>query len=103
MDDPKTTTVPLKRPVEAHGEKRSSLTLRELDFEAFRRAVDGAKGEAERVGRLIARSAQVPPSTIDRVCLADYIALQDAFAELHPELEAQADLAGKATAAEEVT
>ncbi len=67
--------VPLDTPVQSEGKEISELSLRAdvraRDFFAG----DGAAGDTERVARIAAHLADVPPSTIENLKAADFVRL----------------------------
>lgn len=74
-------TLPLARPVEAHGETVAALTLREPTGKDLRQCglpyrISMETGEATidapAMAKMIAALAAVPPSTVDRLSAEDW-------------------------------
>ncbi|MEW5422654.1 phage tail assembly protein [Amorphus sp. 3PC139-8] len=79
-------TLPLSKPIQAHGEEVKRLTLRELeptDILACGNPIvvlaeEGAfRFDQKVMHRLMARVCGVPPSSLERMALSDYMALQN--------------------------
>lgn len=75
--------VTLLRGVEADGNKRMKLTLREPAVSDMLAAEAGAKSSAMSEVALIANLAEVPPETIQNAKMRDYSRLQEALGFLN--------------------
>ena len=64
-------TVQLKRPVNAHGEEVSELTLR-LEDQTTRPAAVGVEIRQKVVGRYVSRLAQIPMSSVEALNPGDF-------------------------------
>ncbi len=74
-------TVPLKKPVKAHGKEVESLTLREPggeDIMVCGYPLTHGGVDAMAVGKYIARLADIPPSSVKALGVADFNACADA-------------------------
>jgi hypothetical protein len=72
-------TIPLIKPITAHGAEVSELTLREPTGDDVERcgyplAIDGSSviPQAASVSKLIARLAGIPPSSVKQLSMPDY-------------------------------
>ena len=79
MDEPNTYTMELSRPIEAHGEQVSELTLRDPDSGAlFQLDVTlGSGGLTINLGsisKVIASAAGIPPSSAKQILMRDVFA-----------------------------
>lgn len=78
-----TVSVPLSKPVQAHGQDVSALTLREPTGKDLRTAglpyklgADGSIAiDAANMAKMIAQLAAVPPSTVDALAAPDWNAV----------------------------
>ena len=81
----KTVTVPLTRPIEAHGETLSELTLSEIDLgalEDINLVIDHSGKLHLNLGdlhRLIAGMANIPPSSARKILIKDVFAAREAM------------------------
>lgn len=72
-------TVKLTRPIKAHGDEISTITIREpsggdiMDC-GYPLALEGQRAlpQAEPIGRLIAKLGGIPPSSVRQLCMPDY-------------------------------
>ena len=76
MDEVKTKTVTLSRPIEAHGEKVSELTFTEPDLGALDGvnisiAAGAVKFNMGEMRHIIAAMAGIPPSAAKTIALGD--------------------------------
>lgn len=84
-------TVPLTRPITAHGEELSALTFREPVPEDLMQigspvllipSADGDMGIDVRpkvIAQYISRLASIPPSSVKSMCVADFMVCQGAL------------------------
>lgn len=78
-------TIPLTRPVTAHGAEIDQLTLREpnggdVEHCGYPLAINGASviPQAAAVSKLIARLSGIPPSSVKQLSMPDYNAAMGA-------------------------
>jgi len=78
-------TIPLKKPITAHGEEVGEITLREPNAGDVMECgypmgmEDGlAIPQADTIGRLIGRLAGIPPSSVKQLSMPDYNAAMGA-------------------------
>ena len=80
-------TIPLSRPVQAHGETLTELTLTEVDLGALEgvNLVIDQDGKLQidlgDLHRLIAGMANIPPSAAKRILIKDALAGKEAIAD----------------------
>lgn len=75
-----TTTVQLKKPIEAHGELKSELTFSEMvagdimecGYPFRQDSKNGGGIDAAVVGKLIGRLAKIPDSSVKSLCVQDF-------------------------------
>ena len=70
-------TIELKYPVEAGGEKISSVTLRPITVRDLK-AVDGIEGDVTKTAALIGNLSELAPEQVDALDGADFAELSDA-------------------------
>lgn len=82
-DLPMEIIVPLRRPIQAHGEELHSITMRAPEIGDLKGTGYGAGGRTNPEGTtaLIAKLANIPPSSVDKILLADLSRIQDAIAD----------------------
>lgn len=79
MNAPSSETVTLRHGVEVGGELLSTLTMRPPLARDSRDAQRGATGQAEAEIRLFANLCEAPVDAIERLHMADYLRLQEAY------------------------
>ena len=79
---PDSITVPLKKPIQAHGETITEVTLRAPtlgDMEELGIGAAGIKNFKEFVAA-VSRLGDIPPTSVRSILLSDFKALNDAIA-----------------------
>lgn len=79
MKAPESRTVQLRHGVEVDGAEVATLTMRPPLARDSRDAQRGATGQADMEIRLFANLCEVPPAAIERLHMADYLLVQEAY------------------------
>jgi len=76
-----TIKVELSQAIEAHGEMKSVLELKEPTIGMYRKALKAEQDALQRFLWVVAECASIPPSSLDAISLKDLDAIEEA---MHP-------------------